>query len=184
MHYSVPHPTAEACCNQPTSLPTTVDYFVNCVLCTSDSEIRVKDQQLRSPSKSSRRAMILKLWIFRLNKPRIWLVHSTTSRSTNKNIPTTRYRQSNCTLCSTKIKRLKIFNSWTGSHVKYSFHHNSILLLSLYFCILGVSLYSIHYNHLRRHECLYICLIGSYIINYASLIFPGVRAARCAAIDG
>ena len=39
--------------------------------------------------------MILKLWIIRLHKNRIWLIHGT--RLTIKHIPPTRYRQSNCT---------------------------------------------------------------------------------------
>jgi len=43
--------------------------------------------------KNSWTPMILKLWILRLNKTRIWLTNSTTRRLTNQYIPTTRYRQ-------------------------------------------------------------------------------------------
>ena len=41
--------------------------------------------------------MILKLRIFRFHKTCIWFIHSTTRRSTNKHIPTARYRQPSCT---------------------------------------------------------------------------------------
>ena len=41
--------------------------------------------------------MILKLRILRFHKTRIWLIYSKTRRFTNQYIPTTRYRQPNCT---------------------------------------------------------------------------------------
>jgi len=58
---------------------------------------------------------------------------------------------------------VKFSKSRTGSHVTYSCHHNSSLLLSPYLRIRGVSLSSIHYNqshHIyinRRQQ--YTCLI-------------------------
>jgi hypothetical protein len=54
------------------------------------------------------------------------------------------------TLFNKNQANLRFPKSRTGSHVTYSCHHNSSLLLSPYLCIRGVFLSSIHYNQSLR----------------------------------
>jgi len=56
-----------------------------------------RNPQPSNNAKKSRTPMVLKLWILRLYKTRIWFIYSTTRRLASQYIPSTRYRQPNRT---------------------------------------------------------------------------------------